>query len=99
MGAIPELAPAGESHLLRSSSVVQRVQYGAQSIRYRTFDAAATDLLRLSFKPGTIAAGGVALAERKDLTEEGFTVRTLAGGDFVVRIRHLRSGEVSVSAR
>jgi hypothetical protein len=99
MGAIPELAPTGESHLLRSSSVVQRVQYAEHSIRYKTFDAAATDVLRLSFKLERIAAGGVALAERNDLSEEGFTVQALAGGDFVVRVRHLRSGEVDVSAK
>ena len=99
MGAIPELAPVGESHLLRSSSVVQRVQYGEHSIRYRTFDVAATDVFRFAFKPGSIRAGGVTLAEHNDLTEEGFTVRPLAGGDFVVRIRHLHSGEVSVSGK
>lgn len=28
MGAIPQFAPIGENHLLRSSSVVQKVAYG-----------------------------------------------------------------------
>jgi hypothetical protein len=36
LGAIPTLAPQHQDHLLRSSSVVQTVQYGKRSIQYRT---------------------------------------------------------------
>ncbi len=57
MGAIPEFAPAGEEHLLRSSSVVRRVSYAAQRIEYRTFDRAATEVLRLNFRPARVSAG------------------------------------------
>jgi len=88
MGAIPEFAPAGQDHILRSTSVVQTVKYGAHSVEYRTFDGAATEVLRLSFKPSVITAGGVKL--------EDYTLRPLAGGDWVLQIRHVNSGEISV---
>ena len=97
MGAIPEFAPAGETHLLRSSSVVQKVVYGEHSISYRTFDRSATEVLRLSFKPVRITAGGQALSEHGVLREPGYTIRALAGGDYVIRIRHLDSNEISIS--
>jgi hypothetical protein len=72
------------------------VSYGDRRVDYRTFGAAATEVLRLNFKPSRITAGGTPLAERSDLTAEGFTVKALPGGDWVVRIRHLNSGEVRI---
>jgi hypothetical protein len=96
MGAIPELAPAGEDHLLRSSSVVQKVAYAARSIQYRTFDPAATEVFRLHFKPARITAGDASMPQRSDLNEDGFTVQPLRGGDFAVRVRHAHSGEIKV---
>jgi hypothetical protein len=97
MGAIPEFAPAGENHLLRSSSVVQNVEYGEHKISYRTFDRSATEVLRLSFKPASITADGQGLSQRGDLHEPGYTIRALAGGDYVLRIRHHDSNEIVVS--
>ena len=40
--AVPEWAPADESHLLGSLSVVTKITYGAGSVTYSTFDAAST---------------------------------------------------------
>ena len=37
MGAIPEFAPRGQDHLLRSTSVVTNVQYGLKCLSYKTF--------------------------------------------------------------
>jgi hypothetical protein len=96
MGAVPEFAPVRENHLLRSSSVVQTVAYGAREVRYRTFDAAAVEVLRLSFKPSRVTAGGEALHERKDTAEAGYTVQPLPAGDWIVRVRHVSSGDVGV---
>ena len=97
MGAIPELAPAGQDHILRSTSVVQRVSYGRRRLQYRTFDASATEVLRLSFKPERVTAGGSALAERGDLDGEGYMVKSLGGGDYVIRVKHGNSGEVMIN--
>jgi hypothetical protein len=89
MGAVPEFAPIGQDHLLRSSSVVQKVKYESRSVEYRTFDKSATEVLRLSFKPARIAAGNTSLAERSD--------RRLPEGDYEVRVRHSGSNEVRVA--
>jgi hypothetical protein len=99
IGAVPEWAPAAENHLLRSTSVIQRVSYSERSVEYRTFDAAGTQVLRLNFKPTRIMAGGTALNERNDLREEGYTIQSLAGGDYVLRVRHTKSNQVSVTGR
>ena len=96
MGAVPEFAPMGEDHVLRSSSVVQKVKYAARSVEYKTFDAAATEVLRLSFKPVNVTAGGAALHERGDTREEGYTLQSLAAGDWVVRVRHANSGQINI---
>lgn len=96
MGAVPEFAPMGEDHVLRSSSVVQKVKYASRSLEYKTFDAAATEVLRLSFKPAHVSAGGTTLHERSDTGEEGYSLQPLAGGDFAVRLRHVNSGEIKI---
>ncbi|MDG6980750.1 MAG: hypothetical protein JRN51_06495, partial [Nitrososphaerota archaeon] len=51
IGAIPELAPSGEDHLLRSTSVVKRISYASQKVEYETCDLEAREVLSLSFKP------------------------------------------------
>jgi len=94
MGAVPEFAPVGVDHILRSSSVVQKVKYASRSVEYRTFDAAATEVLRLSFKPLRVTAGGAALNQRGDTRESGYTIQPLPGGDWVIRVRHVNSGEI-----
>ena len=97
MGAIPDFAPVAQDHLLRSSSTVQKVIYGSRNVEYRTFDKEATETLRLSFKPARIMAGGKDLTERSDLKGEGYTTRALQGGDYLVRVRHLTSNQVTVA--
>jgi hypothetical protein len=99
MGAIPAFAPVGEDHLLRSSSVVQRVEYGEHSIHYRTFDKDATEVLRLTYRPTRIEAGTGNLRERSDLVSEGYTVESVPAGDFILRVRHVQSNEVQVQGK
>ena len=96
MGAIPELAPVGQNHVLRSTSVVQKVNYNSQKVQYRTFGASASEVLRLNFRPKNVTAGSAAIQERNNLNEEGFTVKALSGGDYVVRVRHANSGEITI---
>jgi len=73
------------------------VKYGQSSVEYRTFDAAATDVLRLSFKPSRVTAGGRLLQEHNELGTEGYTLRPLTGGDWVLRILHSSSGEIGIA--
>ena len=97
MAAIPALAPVGQSHLLGSTSVVTWVEYGHNQLRYRTYDAAADEVVRLSFAPKAIAAGGHLLHRESSLRGAGYTVGALGGGDVVVRIHHVRSGSIVIS--
>jgi hypothetical protein len=68
-------------------------------VSYRTFDKASTEVLRLSFRPARVTAGDATLSERPDLNDDGYTLRAVADGDYVVRARHTKSGEVSVAGR
>jgi len=86
----PELGPARENHLMRSSSTVTSVVYGKGRIEYATFDAPANtvDVLRLAFPPQAVAADGKHLSERDGLDGHGYTIESLPDGDCLVSIRH-----------
>jgi hypothetical protein len=99
MGALPDLAPAGQDHVLRSSSVIQKVAYTFRRVTYKTFDAAGRQVLRLSFKPEHVTSGGKEIVLREDLREPGYTVAALPGGDYVVRVGHQDSGDIVIEAR
>ena len=85
MGAVPEWAPAGENHLLRSSSVVRAITYASDGITYDTWDAAATEVLRVKSPPQAVSAGGRALPQRADVNAPGWTYDSATG---VLKVRH-----------
>jgi hypothetical protein len=91
--AVPEWAPADESHLVGSSSVVTKIAYGKGSVTYSTFDASSTDVLRLNFVPDAVSAGGSKLSRHNDLSQEGYT---FDDSTKVLRIRHEQSRDVDV---
>ena len=47
MAAQPELASEDGNHLLRTSSVIQLIRYGADEVRYTKFDARSNERLKL----------------------------------------------------
>jgi hypothetical protein len=96
MAAIPELAPRRQSHLLGSTSVVQRVRYGRGGLSYKTFNPRAVEVLRLAYRPAGVHAGTRALPPLSTLSGEGYTVQPLQGGDFVVRVRHEQARSIHV---
>src|SRR5579863_10305626 len=51
MAADPELAPPGQNHLLRTSSVCKQIEYQPHRVVYETFDDSGTEVLRLAAKP------------------------------------------------
>src|SRR5579863_2432431 len=71
--AVPEWAPADESHLLGSSSVVTHIAYGKGSVTYSTFDPHSVDVLRLDFVPTVVTADAKPLAARTQLDAPGYT--------------------------
>jgi hypothetical protein len=96
MGAVPEWSPTRENHLLRSSSVVQKVTYGPNEVRYTTFDTDATEVLRLAFSPVRVTADGTALQPRSELSQAGWVFDAAKG---VLRVRHPKAREVVISGQ
>jgi hypothetical protein len=70
MACMPETAPRASDHLLQSSSVVQQITYNPLHIQYRTFDAKAADILRLTFAPMSVECDGKPLPEVPDPSHE-----------------------------
>ncbi len=94
--AVPEWAPADESHLLGSSSVVTKISYGKGSVTYSTFDPESSDVLRLDFVPDFVTANGKPLALRKVLDQPGFTFDDVTR---VLRIRHDDARDIDIQGR
>ena len=94
--AVPEWAPADESHLLGSSSVVANISYGQGSVRYSTFDLESEDILRLDFNPETITADGQPLKSTTDPQHDGYTWDKASR---ILRIRHEKARELDIRGR
>ena len=94
--AVPEWAPADESHLVGGLSAVTKISYGAGRVTYSTFDAESTDVLRLDFSPDTVTSGGKPLERRQDLAAEGFTFDAATR---VLRIRHRSSRDIDIQGQ
>jgi hypothetical protein len=102
MAATPQLVPADQNHILRSSGLVIRAKYEAKKIVYRTFEAPSTELIHLARKPKSVALGegrDVPLYEKTDLSgSDGWSWQPLSksGSNGVVRIRHDEKVNVTV---
>jgi hypothetical protein len=94
LGSVPEWAPAGRNHILRSTSIVSHVAYGAKRIAYTTFDGDSTETLRVASEPRQVTAQGETIGRGGDLSGPGWTFDPAAG---VLRIRHARSTHIEVS--
>ncbi len=84
-GAVPIWASDRQSHLVRSTSVVNNINYSLSRINYSTTDAASTEILRTSFTPANVVVDGLGLSQRTDLTQAGWTFDPVQS---VLRIRH-----------
>ena len=93
--AVPEWAPADESHLVGSSSVVVKISYGKGSVTYSTFDAESTDVLRLNFVPQSVTADGRPISRRQVLPSEGSGF-VFDESTRVLRIRHYGASDIDV---
>lgn len=94
MGAVPEWAPADENHLLRSSSVVQKIAYAADAIALTTYDANADLVFRLAVKPSEVIADGHVVFPAAPVSE-GVTWQALGQGG-VLRLRKAPGRKIEV---
>jgi hypothetical protein len=95
LASVPEWAPAGENHLLRSTSVIQKINYGKAELRYQTFDNESLEIVRLSKKPLKVRDGDTVLSERSVLDKPGWTWKPLGQGG-IAKIRHETAKEVVI---
>jgi hypothetical protein len=58
MASAPELAPEDQNHLLRSTSIIQHIQYAPDRITYRKYDARSVELLKLGAAIPNAITGG-----------------------------------------
>jgi len=96
MAAIPEWAPADRDHLLRSTSVVQRIKYSASVISLITFDNASDIIIRMVSKPKSVKVNGFQLSELDKPDGEGFVWTSLDKGG-VLKISYRSGNEVVVT--
>lgn len=94
LGAVPEWAPSGQDHLLRSSSIVTSIAYMPGEFCYQTYDEESTEVIRLSFVPKTVTADGKRLLRRPDLTQPGWT---FSEDQRALRIYHSGARTIRVS--
>ena len=87
LAAVPEWAPEDESHLLNTTSVVTKMAYARGAVTYSTFDANATDLLRLNFTPKFVTSGGKNIPRVAQLPAGG-EAYTFDEATHVMRIQH-----------
>jgi len=96
LAAVPEWAPAGEDHLLGSTSIVQEISYNEKEIAYRTYLPASTEVLRLTGLPKQITVDGKILKRVDDLSSgEGWVWGKLKDGG-ILRIKHLNGREIQI---
>jgi hypothetical protein len=60
MASAPELAPDDQNHLLRTSSVIQSIQYGQDRITYTKFDSTSTEEFKMAaWQPKSVKGGKI----------------------------------------
>ncbi len=80
MASFPELAPEDQNHLLRTTSVIQNIEYGANAITYTKFDAVSSERFKLgAWAPKSVTGGTMAW-------DPSSKVLTVHGKDKKVRI-------------
>ena len=95
LAAVPEWAPADEDHLLKSSSVVQQIDYSESKLNYRTFDKQAVEVLRLTSEPKKVTVNGETMPRRRRLKGDCWSWNPLNRGG-VLRIRHAKGADISI---
>lgn len=60
MGCLPELAPEGETHLLRSATEIREIRYEKKRVAWRSLED-SIELMKVAASPAGVRAGGKAV--------------------------------------
>lgn len=85
LGAVPEWAPKGENHLVKTTSLIRSIAYEVSGITYTTADSASTETLVIDFTPLSVTLDGGTLQQRQELDQAGWTFDPESK---VLRVRH-----------
>lgn len=96
MAAIPEFAPKGEDHILKSTSAIVDVKYAPNKITFKTYDNQSVVVLRLTSKPKSILVNGKSLSEKKDILSEGFSWTPL-GKEGALKINYASGNDIVIN--
>ncbi len=97
LGAIPEWAPAGENHLLKSSSVIQHIKYTSKKIEIKSFDKVFTQVYRLAKKPVHVKGNNLIIKESKSLIPGSYTwIPLQRGGVLKVAVKNCNNLEITL---
>jgi len=95
MAAAPQLAPDNADHLLRTSSIINKISYQLSKIIYSTFGNSSDEILRLTSKPKKILVNGNKLQEITDSVSEGWLWQSLPKGG-VLKIKHVSGNQIEI---
>ena len=93
MASVPEWAPDGQTHLLRSTSLITSVSYRADGVRYSARDASGSEVLKLNFKPTRILAASDGLM--KEIPSTDWTIDPQLN---VLKVSRRNAKDVYISA-
>jgi hypothetical protein len=98
LAAIPEWAPGHENHLLKSTSVIQKIEYAESEIRYQTFDDTAIETLRMARMPQKVYVNDKLIPQKNQLEDNSWTWRRLERGG-IVRLHHASGNKIEIEIR
>jgi hypothetical protein len=97
MAAFPELAPADQNHLVKTTSVIRNIEYSKDVIRYETFDNKSTEWLRLSVRPKEIKCEEKIMPESdRDTLGDSWNWKPLKEGG-ILKITHVQRGKIAIA--
>ena len=101
MAAVPELAPEGQNHLLRSSSTIQQITYAQDRITYTTFDQPSHERFRICFEPGLVQAGNKKLKRLKALQDlehkDGYYYESAGPQKGLLEVHHSKAATMVIT--
>lgn len=97
LASVPQWSPSGENHILYSAGILKSVSYADHKVQYSATQDTGIEYLHLAFNPAIVTVNGVKISCRSDTDKEGYTIKDLGNGNYAVKIKRIKSGEVIVT--
>jgi len=94
--AIPEWVPPGENHILYSECVLKNVFYQSNKLMYTATMNSGIEFIKLSFKPDKIILNGSEIPLLSEEDKQGYTLKNLKDGGYVIRISRKKTGDIVI---